>query len=53
MPGWTKRYLTFFDKFVPNVKLFLKKTKLPEKAILTLDNGGSHPDAKELRCGDI
>lgn len=43
----------FFNKFVPETKKYLTEKKLPHKAILTMDNAGSHPDTKDLRSGDI
>ena len=43
----------FFDDFVPETKKYLKKKGLPSKAILTLDNAGSHPDKEELKCDGI
>lgn len=33
----------FMNEFVPKVKKHLKKRNLPEKAILILDNAGTHP----------
>lgn len=41
----------FYNEFVPVTEAFLKKKKLPRKAVLLLDNAPSHPDAKEL-CSD-
>lgn len=43
----------FFESFVPETKKYLKEKNLPPKAILTLDNAGSHPDEEELKCGEI
>lgn len=43
----------FFKNFVPDVKMYLKKNNLPQKAILFLDNAPSHPDEEELVSGDI
>lgn len=33
----------FINEFVPQVKKYLKERKLPEKAILILDNSATHP----------
>ena len=43
----------FMKEFVPAVKRFLKKKKLPQKAILLLDNAPSHPSEDELEKDDI
>lgn len=43
----------FFEQFVPKTEKFLKKNRLPRKALLLLDNAPSHPDVNELKSGDI
>lgn len=43
----------FFKEFVPSTEKFLKENNLPRKALLLLDNAPTHPDADELRDGDI
>lgn len=40
----------FYLEFVPKVMLYLKSMKLPNKAVLLVDNCSSHP--KELRIGN-
>ncbi|XP_050300828.1 jerky protein homolog-like [Anthonomus grandis grandis] len=42
----------FKEIFVPEVRKFLKKQGLPEKALLLLDNAPSHPPVKELLSDD-
>lgn len=43
----------FMKEFVPAVKCFLKKKKLPQKAVLLLDNAPSHPSEDELEKDGI
>lgn len=43
----------FFESFVPETKKYLKGKNLPPKALLILDNAGSHPNEEELKCGEI
>uniref|UniRef100_A0A2S2QI26 Jerky-like n=1 Tax=Sipha flava TaxID=143950 RepID=A0A2S2QI26_9HEMI len=43
----------FFETFVPTTKTFLKQKKLPEKAVLFIDNAPCHPSESELRDGEI
>ena len=43
----------FFYKFVPTTKKFLREKKLPEKAVLFIDNAPCHPSEEELRDGKI
>jgi transposase-like protein len=42
----------FHQDFVPSVKKHLKKQKLPQKAVLLLDNCPAHPPAATLRSRD-
>ncbi|XP_050298400.1 jerky protein homolog-like [Anthonomus grandis grandis] len=42
----------FKEIFVPEVRKFLKKHGLPEKALLLLDNAPSHPPVEELLSDD-
>ncbi|XP_066259645.1 jerky protein homolog-like [Euwallacea similis] len=42
----------YFQHFVPEVRCFLRAQKLPQKAILLLDNAPSHPPATELTTED-
>ncbi|XP_045464241.1 jerky protein homolog-like [Harmonia axyridis] len=42
----------FFHHFIPEVRSFLRGQKLPQKAILILDNAPCHPPAEELRSSD-
>lgn len=42
----------FQEKFVPEVKFFLNKQNLPQKALLILDNCPGHPDTDELKSKD-
>ncbi|CAG9831435.1 unnamed protein product [Diabrotica balteata] len=39
----------FHEKFIPEVNIYLKKEKLPQKAVLLLDNAGAHPNQATLR----
>lgn len=51
--AWMDSYIFtdwFVNEFIPKVKRFLKERNLPEKAILVLDNAGTHPH--ELECED-
>lgn len=53
--GWMTKTLFnewFHNSFVPSVKKFLKKQKLPPRALLILDNCPGHPDADELKDGE-
>lgn len=43
----------FFKEFVPSTEKFLKENNLPRRAVLLLDNAPTHPDADELKDGDI
>lgn len=43
----------FFEKFVPTTKKFFREKKLPEKAVLFIDNAPCHPSEEELRDGEI
>lgn len=50
--GWMTQtvFKEWFDGiFVPSVKKFLKKKKLPQKALLILDNCPGHPPEDELK----
>lgn len=54
--GWMTKTLFnewFHNSFVPSVKTFLKKQKLPPRALLILDNCPGHPEADELKDGEI
>lgn len=42
----------FNELFKPSVKRFLKEQKLPQKALLILDNCPGHPDENELNSAD-
>lgn len=42
----------FHKKFIPEVKSYLKKENLPQKALLLLDNARSHPNEAALRSDD-
>lgn len=42
----------FKEEFVPSVTKFLKRTSLPIKAILLMDNAPSHP-GEGLHVGEI
>ncbi|XP_066152268.1 jerky protein homolog-like [Euwallacea fornicatus] len=42
----------FHQRFVPEVKNFLKNQQLPIKALLLLDNAPSHPPEQQLRSED-
>lgn len=53
--GWMNKSVFaewFHELFVPSVKKFLKKQKLPQKALLLLDNCPGHPDEEELNSKD-
>lgn len=43
----------FFKEFVLSTEKFLKENNLPRKAVLLIDNAPTHPDAEELKDGDI
>lgn len=43
----------FKSEFVPKAKEFLKEKKLPQKALLLLDNAPHHPSADRLEVGDF
>ena len=44
----------FFEKFVPTTKKFFReKKKLPEKAVLFIDNAPCHLSEEELRDCEI
>ena len=43
----------FHDHFAPAVRKHLRKHRLPEKAVLLLDNCPAHPPADTLRSKDI
>ncbi|XP_055711347.1 jerky protein homolog-like [Phlebotomus papatasi] len=43
----------FFSDFVPQVRDYLRRQGLPEKALLILDNAPVHPHASELVSGGI
>lgn len=54
--SWINSYIFtdwFKSEFVPKVKNFLKKEKLPLKATLLIDNAGCHPNADELSVNNI
>lgn len=42
----------FFNEFVPSVRKHFKEKKLPERALLLLDNASSHSDETELQTED-
>lgn len=42
----------FFEKFIPQVKIYLQENNLPPKAVLLLDNAPAHPDAEQLKSED-
>ncbi len=43
----------FFEKFVPHVKKFVRKSSLPEYALLLVDSAPSHPATTSLQYEDI
>ncbi|XP_055703946.1 jerky protein homolog-like [Phlebotomus papatasi] len=54
--AWMTRALFkewFFQNFVPEVRKYLQKEGLPEKALLILDNAPVHPEERELLCDGI
>ncbi|XP_023311330.1 tigger transposable element-derived protein 2-like [Anoplophora glabripennis] len=53
--AWVTRdiFLEWFrEHFVPEVKRHLKKLRLPQRALLLLDNAPGHPDAEDLTTED-
>ncbi|XP_018576379.1 tigger transposable element-derived protein 2-like [Anoplophora glabripennis] len=55
MRAWVTRdiFLEWFrEHFVPEVKRHLKKLRLPQRALLLLDNAPGHPDAEDLTTED-
>lgn len=42
----------FHKDFVPEVKKFMKRSNLPIKALLVLDNAPGHPNEQELKSSD-
>ncbi|XP_064414835.1 jerky protein homolog-like [Latimeria chalumnae] len=42
----------FFKSFVPSVRCHLRSKRLPEKAVLLLDNCPAHPPAESLKTSD-
>ncbi|XP_015187494.1 PREDICTED: jerky protein homolog-like [Polistes dominula] len=42
----------FHKDFVPEVKKFMKRSNLPIKALLVLDNAPAHPNEQELKSSD-
>ncbi len=43
----------FFKEFVPSVNKFLRKSGLPKKVLLLIDNAPSHPVIKSLQYESI
>lgn len=53
--AWMNRQIFedwFFQKFIPEVRLFLSDNNLPQKAVLLLDNAPSHPSQSVLKSED-
>lgn len=53
--GWMTKsvFVEWFEQlFVPSVKKFLNKQKLPQKALLILDNCPGHPHEEDLNIKD-
>lgn len=50
----TREILTewFHKEFVPEIKKFMKRSNLPEKALLILDNAPDRPNERDLRSSD-
>ena len=42
----------FFQEFIPSVRNYLQERKLPEKALLLLDNAPAHPSTGVLQTED-